>query len=133
MDMSVFGFGLLEEELKEENEKYTTKVDIPQYEPTGEDVALWECYDSNKALQLIDEINDMGGLSDKQKEFLRLAAFRHVVFNYRKIAEYYAKADKQMQELMEKSALVIIDFENAIANGYVKLDKAIKGIVGCEE
>ena len=47
--------------MQEQAEKYTKKVDVPQYEPTGEDVALWECYDNNKALQLIDEINDMGG------------------------------------------------------------------------
>ena len=30
-----------------------------------------------------------------------------------------------MQELMEDSALVIIDFEKAIENGYVKLTKDI--------
>lgn len=126
IDMSKFGIEAVAEEMQEQAEKYTKKVDVPQYEPTGEDVALWECYDNNKALQLIDEINDMGGLSDQQKEFLRLAAFRHVVFNYRKIAEYYAKADKEMQELMEKSALVIIDYENAVANGYVKLSERLK-------
>ena len=130
LDMSAFGFFELEEELKEENEKYSMKVNVPQYEPTGEDVALWECYDSSKALQLIDEINAQGGLSDQQKEFLRLAAFRHVVFNYRKIAEYYANADEDMQSLMEKSALVIIDYENAMANGYVRLSESIKELFG---
>lgn len=72
-----------------------------------------------------------GGLSDQQKEFLRLAAFRHVVFNYRKIAEYYSNVGKEMQELMEKSALVIIDYENAIANGYVKLSARLKEL--CDE
>ena len=48
------------------------------------------------------------------------------MFNYRKIAEYYANADKEMQKLMENSALVIIDYENAVANGYVKLSERLK-------
>lgn len=130
IDMSKFGIEAVAEEMQEQAEKYTKKVDVPQYEPTGEDVALWECYDNNKALQLIDEINDMGGLSDQQKEFLRLAAFRHVVFDYKKIAEYYSNADENMQSLMEKSALVIIDYENAMANGYVKLSSSIKEMFG---
>lgn len=131
MDMSRFGIEAVEQEMQEQAEKYTQKVNVPQYEPTGEDIALWECFDNTKTLQLIDEINDAGGLSDQQKEFLRLAAYRHVVFNYRKIAEYYSNVGKEMQELMEKSALVIIDYENAIANGYVKLSARLKEL--CDE
>ena len=54
------------------------------------------------------------------------AAKRHNCFNYQKIAEYYAGASKEMQELMEKSALVIIDYDDAIANGYVELSETLK-------
>jgi hypothetical protein len=59
-------------------------------------------------------------------EFLLKAAQRHRVFNYRNIAEYYAQASPEMQDLMEKSALVIIDYEDAIANGYVRLSERLK-------
>jgi hypothetical protein len=31
-----------------------------------------------------------------------------------------------MQQLMERSALVIIDYEDAIANGYVRLSERLK-------
>ena len=34
-----------------------------------------------------------------------------------------------MQELMEESALVIIDIDNAIANGYVKLSRRLEKIM----
>jgi hypothetical protein len=34
-----------------------------------------------------------------------------------------------MQELMEQSALVILDIDDAIANGYVKLSKDIEKIL----
>lgn len=34
-----------------------------------------------------------------------------------------------MQILMEKSALVIIDIDDAIANGYVKLTKVVEDLI----
>ena len=73
----------------------------------------------------INQSND----NDEEKKFLQFAATRHIIFTYSKIADYYAHASKEMQELMEQSALVIIDFEDAIANGYVKLSKNIKDIM----
>jgi hypothetical protein len=61
-----------------------------------------------------------------EKNFLLDAARRHNVFNYEKIADYYAHATPEMQNLMERSALVIIDFEKAIQLGYVKLCDEIR-------
>ena len=52
-----------------------------------------------------------------------------MVFNYRKVAEYYAAASEEMQNLMEKSALVIIDYNDAIMNGYTKLSDQIKKMI----
>lgn len=80
--------------------------------------------DTEKAESLIDEI-EKSGVTDQEKEFLKMAAYRHNVFNYRNIAEYYAHADVEMQRLMEKSALVIIDVDDAIANGYATLNADI--------
>lgn len=73
---------------------------------------------------MIEEING-SGCSDEEKEFLCMAAYRHIVFDYTKIAEFYAAASEECQALMERSALVIIDIENAIANGYVTMSEAI--------
>lgn len=41
--------------------------------------------------------------------------------------------DKAVQELMERSALVIIDYDNALANGYVRLSKSLEDIVNNDE
>lgn len=68
-----------------------------------------------------------------QKKFLRFGAYRHLCFNYSKIAEYYAHANKEMQELMEDSALVIIDFEDAIAKGYVQMSEQVALLRGKED
>jgi hypothetical protein len=56
---------------------------------------------------------------------LQQAAQRHTVFDYENIAEFYAHAEPEIQELMERSALVIIDFNQAIENGYIQLSEQI--------
>ena len=118
LDMSLFGFGedsTLADDLIDD--KYTLAVNIPQYEITGECPSFSDMLDTDKSKELIAEI-EQSGVSEDEKTFLIAAAQRHNVFNYRNIAEYYAHATPEMQQLMEKSALVIIDVDNAIANGY---------------
>lgn len=114
-------------ELLEENSKYTTKCSIPQYSPIGVCPSIYELCGLKKYEELLDNINS-SSISQDEKEFLKLAATRHIVFNYAKIAEYYCHASKDMQQLMEESALVLIDLNNAIANGYVNLDKKITAL-----
>lgn len=117
-----FDFGIGGED---ENNPYTAEIKIPQYSVQGELPSLGDLYDTDKADELIDEINN-SSLSEPEKKFLIEAAKRHNCFNYQKIAEYYAGASPEMQDLMERSALVIIDYEDAIANGYVTLSNRLK-------
>lgn len=107
---------------------YTSKINIPQYLPNCRKPALDELCNTEKYEQLIYDINNSSVPQDV-KAFLKLAATRHIVFNYSKIADYYAHADAKTQRLMEKSALVIIDFDDAIANGYVRFSKRIENIM----
>lgn len=130
IDMSQFGFSIGEDELGEEmqDDKYTLKVKIPQYEITGECPEISDMLDSSKADELIQEV-EAADISEEIREFLIQAARRHNVFNYRNIAEYYAHAEPEVQKLFEKSALVIIDVNDAIANGYVQLASDITDIM----
>lgn len=109
----------------DKEEKYTIKIEAPVYEPKNKKPFILELYDKTKTSKLINEIKG-SSLDQEEKDFLIEAAKRHTVFNYEKVADYYAHASKEMQELMEKSALVIIDFEKAIQNGYVRLCENIK-------
>lgn len=128
-DVSVTGFDFdIDIDMSDlEEQKYTNVVDIPQYTPSDEDVSLFDIYDVEKYHEMIDEIND-SSLPEEEKEFLRMAAARHIVFSYKKIADYYAQASEEMQTLMEKSALVIIDVEDAIKYGYAKLSSYLDEI-----
>lgn len=124
IDMSEFGFENLGD-MSEVANPYTKTVNIPQYEPTGEDPPLEQLVDQEKTNELLKEIGE-SSVSDEEKAFLRLAAQRHLGFNYKKVAEYYANASEEMQELMEKSALVIIDYDDAIAYGYTRLHENVR-------
>ena len=108
--------------------KYSRAISIPQYEVKGDRPFIEELYSNEKVIKLLEHIKK-SGVSDSEKKFLTIAAYRHYVFNYSRIAEYYASASKEMQELMEESALVIIDIDDAIKNGYVKYSKRIQQII----
>lgn len=106
------------------NDKYTSKAAAIHYKITGEKPAISELMNDDKTNDLIEEIEE-SNLPQSEKNFLIDAAMRHLVFDYSKIAEYYAHSNKEMQKLMEKSALVIIDFDDAIKNGYVQLSSKL--------
>ena len=108
-----------------QDSKYTKSIGSPLYEPNNKNPHILELSDRSKARRLINKINQ-SNVSDEEKKFLIGAAQRHVVFNYELIADYYSHASKEMQKLMEDSALVIIDFEKAIELGYVQLSNEIR-------
>jgi len=117
-------FETYDEEIEEEDENYTRKIEAPIYEPTGEKPKIKDLVDQNKVKELIDKIEN-SKIKKQDKEFLKLAAYRHYVFDYSKIANNYAHSDKDVQELMEDSALIIIDYNKAIENGFIELSEEV--------
>jgi hypothetical protein len=106
--------------------RYTGKIEAPIYEPQAEaPPPLDSLADSTKALALCREIHEAEGIPDDVKTFLSVAAQRHVVFNYERVAEFYAHAPANVQRLMERSALVIIDFDAAIEQGLVAMSTKV--------
>lgn len=132
--MDKFGVTLmkeLEQMETERKERYNRKIDIPQYQIKGTKPEMFELVDKMKHNQLMNEIEDYD-ITDEEKAFLRLSSARHLAFNYSNVAEYYAHATADMQRAMESHALVIIDFDDAIKNGYVKLTNSIQELIGEE-
>ena len=103
---------------------YTQKIETPKYEPTGNKPTEEELYNEEKVKELIKKIG-LSNIKKEEKEFLIKAAYRHTVFNYKNIAEFYIHSNKEVQELMEDSALIIIDFKKAIEGGYIALNEKI--------
>lgn len=118
--------------VEEEGDPYTTKIDTPAYVPAEVVPDISELYDEDKTSQLKKKIKNAGLPVDVEK-FLLSAAERHTVFNFNKIADYYAGSSAEVQALFEESALVIIDYEKAIEHGFVHLTKKMVDIVYSEE
>ena len=110
---------------EEADKKYSSKIEAPIYEPKNQQPHLLTVFDESRTNSLLHEIVN-SDLPENEKLFLIGAAHRHTVFHYERIADYYAHASPNMQRLMEKSALVIIDFDDAIQNGFVRLCSDIK-------
>ena len=109
----------------EVDNNYSRKIEAPTYNVTGEKPEITELYNVDKYEKLLNDIEYKHDIPEDIKKFLIVAASRHIVFNYANIAEFYAHANKDIQELMEDSALVIIDFNKAIELGYVRLSEEI--------
>ncbi len=103
---------------------YNQKIKTPIYTPKGLKPDESELIDATKFEQLSRSIAQ-ADIDSKIKYFLRKAATRHYKFDYVKIAEYYAHAPKEIQELFEQSGLVIIDFDAAIENGFVSMNQRL--------
>ena len=118
--------------IEKDDETYTTKIESPIYKQTGEKPKTSDLYQLSKYFALVDKI-DASDIDDEKKEFLKLAASRHIRFDYRLIAEYYAHEDKEVQDLMEESALVIIDYDKAIELGFVELHQTLETLAQYDE
>lgn len=134
-DINLIGFSA--DELKllmdiaEADAIYSNKITVPIYEPRNKKPLLEDLYDDTKAINLIADIKE-SKLTQKEKDFLTAAASRHIVFNYSKIADFYAHSSKECQKLIEKNALVIVDYKQAIENGFVHLSAEINDLNGEE-
>ena len=128
VDMEPFGFGEELDALADglDADKYTDKVDAVHYEPTTEEAPPVETlFDETEARKRIDAAN-AADIPDDVRAFLVAAAHRHTRFRYDRIAEYYSHATPEIQRLMEDSALVIVDFDDAIKNGWAALKDGLK-------
>lgn len=103
------------------SEKYTKKISIPQYVPSGKPVGIADLLKTDKYVILKKEIMEKfnaGLITKEEANFLVLAATRHILFKYARIADYYSVATEEMQRLMERSALVLLDLEDAVKNEF---------------
>ena len=140
-DLSEFDYDLLKEDfaidylkslgidIKEEigESKYTRKVNVPIYEIKGEKPEISDMINTERADELIELIKSKNLPSDIEDFFIKTAT-RLYEYRYDNIAEFYAHQDKDVQEIMEKLALVIIDFDKAIENGYIQLNSFIEDV-----
>lgn len=101
------------------NQAYVELGDQIYYTPQSkEPPAISTLFDASYAMELMREAEVIGG---ELGEFLKLSAVRHVRFHFNRIAEYYAHADEKIREIFRKHLLVLVDPEEAIKRGWLKV------------
>jgi hypothetical protein len=140
-DVSMDGLGFTTKEIDELigaapeppslSQKYTDKIKAPTYTPKGDRPPVDTLLDRAKADSLAEEVR-AASLPPDVASFLIAAAERHTVFNFERIAEFYCHAPPETQALMERSALVIIDFNDAIAGGFVRLSERLGALADAD-
>lgn len=116
------------DEEEEEAFEYTRKTDAVHYQMTGDKPPVESLVERDKTNDLMERIT-AADVPEDVREFLTAAAQRHLVFDYSKIAEFYAHADPELQALMEASALVIVDWNDAVHHGFVRLSSRLADIL----
>lgn len=128
-EMKILDFEIEKEEAyekqEEDDEVYSANLRSPIYEMKGEKPSVNDLFCDSKYMELVKKVKS-SSLPKEIENFLILSATRHIRFDYSKIAEFYAHSEKDIQELFEDSALVVIDFDKAIEDGYVLLTKELK-------
>ena len=103
-------------------DKYNLQNAEITYQPNGVNRVVSELYDFSS--KRIDDIYDMISKvqNEELREMLRVRACWLAEFHYDKIADYYCnQATKEEQEIFEKLALVLLDKDKMIQNGYSEL------------
>lgn len=103
-DMSDFGFDLDQGD----DDTYTGKTEGLIYEPADEKPEAFEMYDLSETQSLQRELNKLN-IGIEFKEMLEAAAYRFAVFDYSKIADYYANGTDQEKKAIELLEMVIVD------------------------
>ena len=115
-----------------QDDTYTNKIVSPVYTPKGDRPEISAMIDRTKTRELIEQING-SDIPEDVKEFMRHSAERHTIFHFRHIAEYYCHASAELQDLMERSGMVIIDFDKAIEYGFVHMTDKLGRLINLEE
>lgn len=97
---------------------------IPTFEPNAEDTSLTDCVNVDKYVELINEVENAykaHEISEDECKFLKLAASRWLKFNYANVAQYFCKkASPAMQELLQRSVMVLLDIDDAFKSEVIK-------------
>ena len=112
----------IEESTARDKKKYSTKIGTVIYEPKQTNHSPKDLFVENTSFdKLIEEIEN-----EDLRKMLRHRASYFTVFNYSKIADYYAyQATDQEKRIFEKMALVLLDKDQLIENGFSKIAKEV--------
>ena len=114
------GWGLDMPVVKDLNEQDLFDIEIPFYTPSETQPEINELANLDKTKSLIEKINLLE-VDDELKEILKIRASFFTDFNFQKIADYFHKENKEVQEIFKDLGLVILAPKEALEKGFIEL------------
>ena len=109
---------------KDLNEQDLFDIEIPFYIPSEIQPEINELANLDKTKSLIEKI-DLLEVDNKLKEILKIRASFFTDFNFQKIADYFHKENKEVQEIFKDLGLVILAPKEAIERGFIELSENV--------
>lgn len=106
--------------VKDLNEQDLFDIEIPFYTPSETQPEIDELANLDKTKSLIEKINLLE-VDDELKEILKIRASFFTDFNFQKIADYFHKENKEVQEIFKDLGLVILAPKEALEKGFIEL------------
>ena len=109
---------------KDKIEEDLFDIEIPFYRPSEIKPDINELANINKTNDLKTKI-DLLDCEDGLKEILKNRASFFTDFNFQKIADFYAKSDKETKDLFEDLGMVILAPKEALKKGFIEISENI--------
>ena len=109
---------------KDLNEQDLFDIEIPFYTPSEIQPEINELANLDKTKSLIEKI-DLLKVDNKLKEILKIRASFFTDFNFQKIADYFHKENKEVQEIFKDLGLVILAPKEALERGFIELSENV--------
>lgn len=106
--------------VKDLNEQDLFDIEIPFYTPSETQPEINELANLDKTKSLIEKINLLE-VDNELKEILKIRASFFTDFNFQKIADYFHKENKEVQEIFKDLGLVILAPKEALEKGFIEL------------
>lgn len=109
---------------KDLNEQDLFDIEIPFYTPSEIQPLINELANLDKTKSLIKKI-DLLEVDNELKEILKIRASFFTDFNFQKIADYFHKENKDVQEIFKDLGLVILAPKEAVERGFIELSESV--------
>jgi len=109
---------------KDLNEQDLFNIEIPFYTPSEIQPDINELANLDKTKLLIKKI-DLLEVDNQLKEILKIRASFFTDFNFQKIADYFHKENKDVQEIFKDLGLVILAPKEAVERGFIELSERV--------
>ena len=113
-------WGLDIPKIKELNEEDLFDIQLPFYIPAETEPTINQLANLDKTNELIDKINSLD-INEDLKDLLKIRASFFTDFNFQKIADFYAKQTKEIQDIFKDLGMIILAPKEALEKGFIEL------------